>query len=600
MGGIEMKKAENIQPGHLVSTAFVSSRRDPVQQKCIPATLRAWHGALALAFVLVSCLTIQIAGKGTETRQVAQAAGDIEPVAAGMPLSEAVQLIMNQATGRGLGIGQFDNSVCSLTGDPTANINLRCDNLVHPYAETGIAVDPRNPDHLLAGANDYHLAADGEAATLLSTIGFFVSFDGGTTWTVGRLPGSGGGAADPAPAFDSKFGTTHMAHIRIECPVSGCTFDAEVSTSLDGGLNWGNPAIVANGEGRNTDPSQFAIINDKPWLVADNNPSSPFYGRLYLTWSRFMFKKARNIGSPIFLAYSDDGGRKWTQGVEISGSDATHCTFTLDGRGNRCADNQFSTPVVLPDGSVVVHFANVDNTAAWESPFELDSQTMVVRSSDGGRTWASPVHITDLEDGLFGTDYPVDVFGLATQTGHQLKTWSVQGMTVDPVTGNLYAFWTDNRDGIHDSAMPVTQTNVFMTKSTDGGASWVGPTRVTSGPGDRWMAWGGAYNDAVRVMFLDGSYDFPNRTLYGVTLASSSDGGGTWNFERLDTAPSNPNNAFWFAAHASGCDRCSYFIGDYQGMAMDSLGRAHVVWTDMRRDIGNPPRKASDIEYARR
>ena len=100
-------------------------------------------------------------------------------------------------------------------------------------------------------------------------------------------------------------------------------------------------------------------------------------------------------------------------------------------------------------------------------------------------------------------------------------------------------------------------------------------------------------------MFLDGSYDFPNRTLYGVTLGSSSDGGSTWSFEGVDTAPSNPNNSFWFASGASGCPTCTSFIGDYQGIAMDALGRAHIVWTDMRRDILSPPRKAHDIECAR-
>jgi hypothetical protein len=233
---------------------------------------------------------------------------------------------------------------------------------------------------------------------------------------------------------------------------------------------------------------------------------------------------------------------------------------------------------------------------------------MVVRSTDGGATWSQPIHIADLENSGFvdpiypprAADYPLNVIGSPTQTGHQFVSWSVQEMNMDPVTGSLYAFLTDNRDGIHDSFMPVTETNVFMTKSVDGGLTWQGPTRVTSGPGDRWMASGTAYNDQVRVMFLDGSYDYPSRTQYGVTLGSSPDGGATWSFTQVDTAPSNPNNSFWLASGASGCRRCTYFIGDYQGMTMDSLGRAHLVWTDMRRDIGTPPTKAHDIEYARR
>jgi hypothetical protein len=501
----------------------------------------------------------------------------------------------------GYGIGQYDNRTCSISGDPTANINLRCDNQFLPLAETAIAVDPTNPNHLLVGANDFIAGS--------SLIGFFVSFDGGATWTSGHIPATAGGAADPGPAFNAKFGTAHMAHIGLDCSgIVFCSFSAEVSTSHDGGLSWGSPVRVASGMGR---PffSETAVVNDKPWIVADNNPSSRYYGRLYLTWSRFLVPASGHFESPIYFSYSDDGGRRWSPGVEISGSSSVYCNSTEPALGHRCADDQFSTPVVLPNGTVVVHFLNGDHAAAWEGPNDFDSQTMVVRSTDGGTTWDGPIHIADLEDSTAVPpgyplphigDYPINSFGETTLTGHQFKIWSVQEMIADPVNGNLYAFVTDNRDGIHDSFSPVTESNVFMTKSTDGGITWQGPIRVTSGPGDRWMASGSVYNDQVRVMFLDGQYDFPNRTLYGVTLGSSSDGGSTWSFERVDTAPSNPNNARWFASGASACPNCTSFIGDYQGIAMDALGRAHIVWTDMRRDIGSPPRKAHDIEYARR
>ncbi|HEX6702886.1 MAG TPA: hypothetical protein VF101_19340 [Gaiellaceae bacterium] len=49
---------------------------------------------------------------------------------------------------------------------------------------------------------------------------------------------------------------------------------------------------------------------------------------------------------------------------------------------------------------------------------------------------------------------------------------------------------------------------------------------------------------------------------------------------------------------------CSTFIGDYIGLAFDTLGRAHVAWTDMRRDLSIPAigrsGKAEDDMYARR
>jgi hypothetical protein len=53
-----------------------------------------------------------------------------------------------------------------------------------------------------------------------------------------------------------------------------------------------------------------------------------------------------------------------------------------------------------------------------------------------------------------------------------------------------------------------------------------------------------------------------------------------------------------------GCGTCSLFIGDYIGADIDTLGRVHVLWTDMRRSLSIPALgrtgKAQDAEYARR
>ena len=59
----------------------------------------------------------------------------------------------------------------------------------------------------------------------------------------------------------------------------------------------------------------------------------------------------------------------------------------------------------------------------------------------------------------------------------------------------------------------------------------------------------------------------------------------------------------WFRAHAPDCDTCATFIGDYIGLAVDTLGRAHMIWKDMRRDLSVPAigrlGKAQDDMYAR-
>jgi len=192
----------------------------------------------------------------------------------------------------------------------------------------------------------------------------------------------------------------------------------------------------------------------------------------------------------------------------------------------------------------------------------------------------------------------------ARQTGHQFRTGSWSNLAVDPVTRDAYVSWTDNRDGAHDVANPVTDTNVFMSKSTNEGQTWSAPIRVTSGPADKWFPWITARGGKVEVLYQDGTYDWPNRNLYGETLATSTNGGATWSYQEVDTALSDPNHSVWFQAHAPDCPTCSRFIGDYIGAAIDSLGRTHMLWTDMRRDLSVPQLgrtgKGQDAEYARR
>src|ERR671932_1941806 len=93
---------------------------------------------------------------------------------------------------------------------------FNCDNLISPDNETPIVTDPANPDHLLAGSNDYFLMFRGAVLQARVPTGFFTSFDGGKTWVDGQIPmgnGASGGNGDPSPAFDAKFHTAHMAQL---------------------------------------------------------------------------------------------------------------------------------------------------------------------------------------------------------------------------------------------------------------------------------------------------------------------------------------------------------------------------------------------------
>jgi photosystem II stability/assembly factor-like uncharacterized protein len=87
-------------------------------------------------------------------------------------------------------------------------------------------------------------------------------------------------------------------------------------------------------------------------------------------------------------------------------------------------------------------------------------------------------------------------------------------------------------------------------------------------------------------------------------LATSTDDGGSWSRQTVSNAVSDADHSVWFRANAPDCATCATFIGDYIGLTFDTLGRAHMTWTDMRRDLAIPAigrtGKAQDDMYARR
>src|SRR5436309_334868 len=180
-----------------------------------------------------------------------------------------------------------------------ANTKLDCDD-PYPNNEPNIVVDSANPRHMIASSNDY------------------------------------GSCSDPVTSIDRKSGVALHASLNYNFNAAGdaCDGDVVVSPSFDGGLSWRKPTVVYGGLGCDPDPTQ--IFNDKEWITTDNNPSSPFYGRTYLTWTRFLSHNAVGASSAIWESHSDDGGKNWSPPHEISGSNPALCPFQSDGPAGVC------------------------------------------------------------------------------------------------------------------------------------------------------------------------------------------------------------------------------------------------------------------------
>ncbi len=481
---------------------------------------------------------------------------------------------------------------CTTTAAPGAtNTQLDCDSKA-PNNEPHIVVDPNDPLHMIASSNDYDSCCDE----------YYTTFDGGQTWATGNMGKEGANrtGSDPVTVIDPKSGNAIHTSLNYRFTPSGQATDGDIvaSISTDGGLTWPRTVVVYDGNGADLDPTQ--VFNDKDWVVTDTNPSSPYYGRTYVTWSRFLSHHGNYVESPIWEAHSDDGGMTWSAAQEISGS-ASFCTFQTAGSAGQCDEDQGSTSAVAPDGSVYVAFINTQNSSAWETGKEQESSYLVVRSTDGGTTWSPPVDAADLEDGLH--DFPLNSDGSQTVTGYELRLWSVGNIAIG--NGTLYIVFSDNRAGTHDVRTPVTDLNIYVVSSSDGGTSWSAPVGVDTGPSDQWFP-AAAFNPVtgqLGVLYNDRDPSDPD--LYNASLAVGLP--GSFAKTTVSSAPSDPTNSLFFQANVAGCMKCAVFNGDYVGLAYGSDGKANMAWTDMsvvtNKFGGKPlphPRNLQFIFFARR
>jgi hypothetical protein len=542
---------------------------------------------------------------------------------------------------------------CSSSGNPGISVDISC-NDPKPYGqdwnpdnEIAVAVDPEDPDHLLAGSNDYFYRfnnANGTRHVIVPT-GFFTSFDGGATWIDGQIPfRSGNGAGDPAPGFvaDPRSADVNrpfavMAQLENVGPNTGCCVaqgNVTVSRSSDGGRHWQRPVVVFKGHGAGIGPANQAVFYDKEWLTVDNYPSSPFYGRIYVTATRFVNGvHGAYVRSPIVISHSDDGGATWSTPKVISGSNSS-CTFHSNGQsGTQCDEDQNSIPEVAPNGNLLVYFANYQNESLWEVPEDFDAQMMVVRSTNGSATFSAPIVAGAREDG--GSDTPWSVIGRQTMWGHQIR-WGADGnISISPVDPDEITIVYSDRAQPNPNAAshphcldtapgeppnydpcnagPSSNYAIWKVQSHDGGLHWDPRVLVEDGPGQAWFPWSDYKPDGtlvvawdqdtaaspadsfVHVLKVGGAHSIPlhPNVAEGRTATERIDVSIThWAGQYVSQAnwPKICGPAGYTdppITNAEGKD-CNEFHGDYTGLAVGSDGSVNVVWTGLNRFDSSP------------
>lgn len=252
-------------------------------------------------------------------------------------------------------------------------------------------------------------------------IGFSVSSDDGRTWRSGLLPGLTRASGPAGP------------HERASDPV--VAYDAASGTwlistlALEGqttrltisrspdGFTWGNPITAI------ADSSTAGITFDKNWIACDNRFSSPHRGRCYLVYTDTL------RSDRLAVVSSTDGGQTWSTPVGIPVTDAVG-----------------AFPVIRPAGELVVVFLWSGN--------RIGSSV----SSDGGLSFVAPALVADIQ----------------VRPIRGLRFFPLPSADVDAV-GRVWVTWHDCRFNADCSA-----NDAVVSISVDG-ASWIGPSRVTSG-----------------------------------------------------------------------------------------------------------------------
>jgi hypothetical protein len=215
----------------------------------------------------------------------------------------------------------------------------------------------------------------------------------------------------------------------------------------------------------------------------------------------------------VHVAYSEDGGRHW----QLAAATAPP-NYRVSGDVSVAYDNR---------GQALVCYIAFDKlgTRDYWAHNATRNGIFVRRSPDGGRTWVSP-HAPVIE-------HPT-VPGIPFED----KPYIVTDDTGGPFAGNIYVGWTH---------FTLDESLIYFSRSTDGGATWSGPLRISTEAGlprdDNGSVEGfdGAVgpDGTLDVVWSDGTH---------IVFTSSRDGGKHFDRSRpaVATAASyfNPDNVY--------------------------------------------------------
>jgi hypothetical protein len=398
-----------------------------------------------------------------------------------------------------------------------------------------------------------------------SVSGYAYSTDGGSSFTDGgSVPANGNRLeGDPALAFGPNGTTLYYASMGTDAGGVSRIF-VSPSTSLSPSVTFGAPVAISGLTGGRKP------LQDHEFIAVDTTQSS-FRNRVYVTWTEFPNGDSPNGPSQVLFAASSS-----TTPLAFSPTRVLSPVTAV---------NHGSMPAVAPNGDVyVVWGVFTPGTGAAPQTIQF------VRSTDGGATFQNP----DTADANPSKTIAsvTSTVGRMTSAGIQIRTRGFPYIAIDhtptgsPTRGNIYVVFQATPPS------PATaRSQIFFTRSTDGGKTWDMPRSISNGPAvtlngdatqnDNWMP-SIAVSPAtghIRVIFYSRRGD-PQNTDIRVYDAGSTDGGLTWFNQPRSMTAFKPSTGYDPKLHPA-------YMGDYISLVAAG-SRFYAAWGDTRNSCTPP------------
>src|SRR5262249_38697823 len=231
-------------------------------------------------------------------------------------------------------------------------------------SETYTQANPDNPQQVVVAFND----SRGRNASPINISGASVSTDGGATFdrltctaiqngcvTIGQGPFSNT-TGDPVVLYNKPTGTWFTVWIG----------DGACSGGL-GGFKSSTPAVAESWTHFPCVNSSGGANDDRESGWADNNPASPFFGRMYVSWNNFGVG-----GGAIQVTRSTDNGGSWSAPITVAPTFIRNVQITGD----------------KVTGDLYVAGMDENGGNGCTSGCGTTRNNKIFRSTDGGSTWA--------------------------------------------------------------------------------------------------------------------------------------------------------------------------------------------------------------------